>query len=125
MTIDEACNELTNDRTPRGVLAVVASAEPAEQLTTAPEISPACSGAACVDCPGVDLFGKSCRHGCHSVGRREPRDVWGDAHTHAVSAGWPDPEQFANDYTSMLEDSQYENRYPDVPLPTPAEFIWP
>jgi len=102
-----------------------------EQLATE-EISPACSGAVCVDCPGADLFGKSCRHRCHTehgetarTSRREPRDAWGDAHAHAVGSGAADPEQFANDYTSMLEDAQYENRYPDVPLPTPAEFIWP
>lgn len=214
MTIDEARNELTDDRTPHGVLAVAGSAEATEQLTTAPEISPACSGAACVDCPGADLFGKSCRHRCHTgaatspatrsgeempvmftipdtgftpadtwalkcdgcgqlvrafaefegsgdegltqframladfgwtrplfshedycptctqqetarTSSTEPRAAWRDAHAHAVSSGVADPEQFANDYTSMLEDSQYENRYPDVPLPTLAEFIWP
>lgn len=172
-----------------------------ETLSVA-EISPACSAAACVDCPASDLFGKPCSHSCHTAAgpamftipdtgftpidtwalkcdgcgqfvrafaefessgdeglerfrvmlgalgwtrppfshedycptctqpeaahtTREPRDAWEDAHAHAVSAGVADPDQFANDYTSMLEDSQYENRYPDVPLPTPAEFIWP
>jgi hypothetical protein len=99
-----------------------------EQLPD-PEISPACSAGACVDCSESDLFGKPCGHHCHTTAvalfPTRACDAWEHAHAYAISAGGADPEQFADDYTSMLEDFQYENRYPDVPLPTPAEFIWP
>lgn len=94
-----------------------------------PEVSPVCLAGACIDCPGSDLFGKPCGHHCHTAAAAplpaRARDPWEQALEHAISTGVADPEQFANDYTSMLEDLQYENRYPDLPQPTPAEFIWP
>lgn len=32
-------------------------------------------------------------------------------------------EEFAFEYVAVLEDRMYEQRYPDVPLPTPEE-VW-
>lgn len=32
-------------------------------------------------------------------------------------------EEFASEYAAVLEDRAHEQRYPDVPLPTPEE-VW-
>ena len=55
-----------------------------------------------------------------AVGRQ-----WLEAHAYAVVSGIDEPEAFADDYASMIDEARHETRYPDRPLPTPAEFVWP
>lgn len=55
-----------------------------------------------------------------AVGRQ-----WLEAHAYAVVSGISEPEAFADDYASMIDEARHETRYPDAPLPTPAEFVWP
>lgn len=60
-----------------------------------------------------------------ATGRTAADGAWASALAYAQEAGVSDPEAFADDYAAMIEGQRYEIRYPDEPLPTPAEFVWP
>ncbi|MER7798508.1 hypothetical protein [Microbacterium sediminis] len=51
--------------------------------------------------------------------------AWEKAHDYAVTAGVDEPDAFAADYAQMVDDLANEPRYPDLPLPAPADFLWP
>ena len=58
-----------------------------------------------------------------SVGGHTALALWDAAHAYALSAGMDDPEAFADDYAGLIEDLLRGPRYPDTPLPTPAEHV--
>ncbi|MBF0816281.1 hypothetical protein E4U02_07645 [Microbacterium paludicola] len=60
-------------------------------------------------------------HTCTSTADR----AWDQAHAYAVAAGIDQAQAFADDYAFLIDDLVHETRYPDVPLPTPAEHVWP
>jgi hypothetical protein len=56
---------------------------------------------------------------------RAASEPWQAAFDHAREAGQDDAEarDFADEYAAYVEDRRYEIRNPDLPIPSPSEYI--
>lgn len=64
--------------------------------------------------PAIELEPRECRPADHA---------WALAFEYAQETGLEDARAFADDYAAFLEDYNSEIHDPDLPAPTPSEYI--